>query len=188
MAPPPGGVITEPTPLGVWEAPFIWWAYTAAAVYFSSIAMVYVFQSRSRLRAWNVDHGKIPWIATKWGGRVNGLLYLFFIAFSSVSYWIIRGGHTYQNRVSVATTYYTMLWVFSMWSLPLVWHKRWLSTAILFATTGAYITYVVFCWIAKPWYGGVVAIAGCLVMIAILVAWMFDAPLPERQRLSTKGV
>ena len=178
------GDVTRETPLDQWEAPFIWFFFTSAAVLFPLIPLLWVFQNGERRAAWRgFHHSTLPYLTTYWGSMINIVLYVLFTLLYSISYWIVRGGHHFSHRISVAVPYYASLLIYSMWSVPVIWYSKYMSSAILLLSLAAQITCSVFTMISKPWYAGLIGFIASAILVAIIGLWMFVSAMAQPKQM-----
>jgi len=163
--------VAATTDLAPSEAPFVWVWLALGSVAFAYSPVIYVFQNSTRRRQWRDYFGAVPSVTA-----CNYIIFYFMLfAFgvtTGLSYWLCRAGKTRAETEPESILFGITLSLFSWWSWPALFYLRFACTALLVGAFGVYVAYVVLLFVKNPWYVGLTALVGVLILAVMLFSWL----------------
>lgn len=179
------GPILLSTVEGAFVSILIWLAPIAS----STIPMWYFFNSWVDLKLFAMAYEFVPRIYGPFFGLVFVVVNIVFAALMGLSVWMLRGDHTFDQKIAPLIVNYIIMLPWATWSWPLIYNMSHLLTSggIVAASLGT-IVWAILCWIFGPWYCGLTATLALGVNAVIFFIWAVPEAVTIQQMLAKGSV
>jgi len=163
------------------EGAFVFILVWLAPIASSTIPMLYFFNNWNDVNLFVLEYEFIPRIFGPAFGLAFALANVIFAALMGLAVWMLRGDHTFDQKIAPLIVNYIIMLPWATWSWPLIYNMSHIVTsgALVAASLGT-VAFMILCWIFGPWYCGLTATLAVAFNAIIFVIWA----LPEVGKVS----